>query len=218
MFSDDHPYFPASCDDCPFYTPKFKDRLKRLFRDRVKDCYHCPYIDSKLNKADAVDVKPPKVETYKDAYKGQVFTSPYHGKNEVEENERLAKFVSDKLKTKVYLLPRLDPMNPTQKALRAKLLPSDVFEGKNPDFLIGGKLFDGKSMLSMNRNATIKQQKNAIENHIKKAKKQADNIILEIPSSVARTTIHSTITNYLSRSKKERTIMIHWKNKLIIYK
>ena len=217
-FSDDHPYFPASCSDCPFYNPKFKDRLKRLFRDRGKDCYHCPYIDSKLNKADAVDVKPPKVETYKDAYKGQVFTSPYHGKNEVEENERLAKFVSDKLKTKVYLLPRLDPMNPTQKALRAKLLPSDVFEGKNPDFLIGGKLFDGKSMLSMNRNATIKQQKNAIENHIKKAKKQADNIILEIPSSVARTTIHSTITNYLSRSKKERTIMIHWKNKLIIYK
>ena len=213
-----NPYFPASCDDCPFYTPKFKDRLKRLFRDRVKDCYHCPYIDSKLNKADAVDVKPPKVETYKDAYKGQVFTSPYHGKNEVEENERLAKFVSDKLKTKVYLLPRLDPMNPTQKALRAKLLPSDVFEGKNPDFLIGGKLFDGKSMLSMNRSATIKQQKNAIENHIKKAKKQADNIILEIPSSVARTTIHSTITNYLSRSKKERTIVVHWKNKLIIYK
>ena len=90
------------------------------------------------------------------------------------------------------------------------------FEGKNPDFLIGGKLFDGKSMLSMNRSATIKQQKNAIENHIKKAKKQADNIILEIPSSVARTTIHNTITNYLSRSKKERTIMVHWKNKLII--
>ena len=43
------------------------------------------------------------------------------------------KFVSDKLKTKVYLLPRLDPMNPTQKDLRAKLLPLDVFEGKNPE-------------------------------------------------------------------------------------
>ena len=82
-FSDDHPYFPASCNDCPFYNPKIKDRLKSLFRDRVKDCYHCPYIDSKLNKVDAVDVKPPKVETYKDAYKGQVFISPYHGKNEV---------------------------------------------------------------------------------------------------------------------------------------
>lgn len=217
-FSDDHPYFPSSCNDCAFYNPKFKDRLKSLFTNREKDCYHCPHIDEKLNKINAVDVKPPKVETYKEVYKGQVFTSPYHGKNEVEENERLAKFVSDKLKTKVYLLPRLDPMNPMQKSLRAKLLPSYVFEGKNPDFLIGGKLFDGKSMLSMNRNATIKQQKNAIENHIKKAKKQADNIILEIPSSVARTTIHSTITNYLSRSKKERTIMIHWKNKLIIYK
>lgn len=216
--SDDHPYFPKSCNDCAFYNPKFKDRLKSLFTNREKDCYHCPHIDEKLNKINAVDVKPPKVETYKEVYKGQVFTSPYHGKNEVDENERLAKFVSDKLKTKVYLLPRLDPKNPMQKSLRAKLLPSDVFERKNPDFLIGGKLFDGKSMLGMNRNATIKQQKNAIENHIKKAKKQADNIILEISSSVARTTIHSTITNYLSRSKKERIIMIHWKNKLIIYK
>ena len=27
-FSDDHPYFPASCNDCPFYNPKIKDKLK----------------------------------------------------------------------------------------------------------------------------------------------------------------------------------------------
>lgn len=30
-FSDNHPYFPKSCNDCAFYNPKFKDRLKSLF-------------------------------------------------------------------------------------------------------------------------------------------------------------------------------------------
>ena len=184
---------------------------------RKKDCYHCPYINAKLKKIKAADITPPKVDAYKEVYKGKVFTSPYHGENEKEQNERLATFITNKIKSKVYLLPRLDPENPEQKALRSKLLPQGVFENKNPDYLIGGRLFDGKSMYGMRRDASPEQQKNAIENHIKKAKKQADNIILEIPSFVARATIHRTVTNYLSRSKKQRIIMVHWKNKLLIY-
>lgn len=217
LFSDDHPYFPKSCKDCAFYKPGIKDQLVHFFNVRKKDCCHCPYINAKLRNIEAAHVTPPKVETYNEVYKGMVFTSPYHGENEKEENERLAKFIADKLRSKVYLLPRLDPENPNQKALRSKLLPQGVFENKNPDYLIWGRLFDGKSMYGMRRDATPVQQKNAIENHIKKAKKQADNIILEIPSFVSRKLIHRTVTNYLSRSKKERIILVHWKNKLLVF-
>lgn len=217
IFNDTHPYFPDKCSRCEFYKPGIKGRLPHLWNASKKDCFNCPYINSKLEKIKTSDIIPPKVDAYKEVYKGMVFTSPYHGENEKEENERLAKFIADKLKSKVYLLPRLDPENPEQKALRSKLLPQGVFENKNPDYLIGGRLFDGKSMYGMRRNATPKQQKNAIENHIKKAKKQADNIILQIPSFVPRETIHRTVTNYLSRSKKQRIVMVHWKNKLLIY-
>lgn len=217
LFSDDHPYFPKACNYCDFYKPGIKDQPVHFSNVRKKDCYHCPYINAKLKKIKAADITPPKVDAYKEVYKGKVFTSPYHGENEKEQNERLATFITNKIKSKVYLLPRLDPENPEQKALRSKLLPQGVFENKNPDYLIGGRLFDGKSMYGMRRDASPEQQKNAIENHIKKAKKQADNIILEIPSFVARATIHRTVTNYLSRSKKQRIIMVHWKNKLLIY-
>ena len=74
-FSDDHPYFPTSCDDCPFYTPKFKDRLKRLFRDRVKDCYHCPYIDGCIYGIDKNDIKEIKKEA-REQLQGTAITIP----------------------------------------------------------------------------------------------------------------------------------------------
>lgn len=74
-FSDDHPYFPTSCDDCPFYTPKFKDRLKRLFRDRVKDCYHCPYIDGCIYGIDKNDIKEIKKEA-REQLQGTTITIP----------------------------------------------------------------------------------------------------------------------------------------------
>ena len=74
-FSDDHPYFPASCSDCPFYNPKFKDRLKRLFRDRVKDCYHCPYIDGCIYGIDKNDIKEIKKEA-REQLQGTAITIP----------------------------------------------------------------------------------------------------------------------------------------------
>ena len=60
--------------------------------------------------------------------------------------------------------------------------------------------------------------KESIENHIKNAKKQADNIILEITSKVSRKEFHPVIKNYLSRTKKDREIWILHKNKLYKYK
>lgn len=217
-FSQDHPYFPKSCATCGFYKPSLKDRLHNVFKNRVKDCYNCPYMNGCLDKIKRSKIQPPKVEEYKVEHNGHVLISPHHGANEVDDNKRLAAFVADKLKTKVYLLPRLDPSNPTESQLRSTLLPSGVFDKKNPDFLINGKLFDGKCMYDLDRRANQKQQKNAIENHIKKAKKQADNIILEMPSFMDRRNAENTIRNYLNRSKTKRVIMARYGNKLLIFK
>lgn len=218
VFSQSHPYFPKSCSSCCFYKPGFKDTLRSFFTNRTKDCYNCPYMNGCLDKMKRSQIKPPKVEEYKVEHNGHVFISPYHGANEVEDNKRLAAFIADKLKTNVYLLPRLDPSNPKENILRPILHPPGVFDKKNPDFLINGKLFDGKCMYDLDKTANLKQQKNAIENHIKKAKKQADNIILEMPSFMDRKNAENTIRNYLNRSKTKRVIMVRYCNKLLIFK
>ncbi len=217
-FAQSHPYFPKSCNACDFYKPGFKDKLRAFFTNKAKDCYNCPYIDGCLAKIKKPQIKPPKVEEYKVEHNGHVLISPYHGANEVNGNKRLAAFIADKLKTNVFLLPRLDPSNPKENILRPILHPTGVFDNKNPDFLINGKLFDGKCMYDLNKNASLKQQRNAIENHIKKAKKQADNIILEMPSFMDRKNAENTIRNYLNRSKTKRVIMARYGNKLLIFK
>lgn len=44
LFNDTHPYFPDSCDSCPFYLGKGR----APFINKAKDCYHCEYINHKL--------------------------------------------------------------------------------------------------------------------------------------------------------------------------
>lgn len=78
-FSDDHPYFPVSCNECPFYNPKFKDRLKNLFINREKDCYHCPYVDGCIYGAEKNEVKEIKKEA-RELLQGTTITTPNFGR------------------------------------------------------------------------------------------------------------------------------------------
>jgi hypothetical protein len=168
-----------------------------------------------INETESV-VEPPFIDEY-EQLSALVFKSPYHGKEETADNLQTAEFISKKLKVKVFLLPTLNPQNPTEAVLRSKYSVRGTFPNKNPDFLIAGKLFDGKNML----NITVKEKdriKKAIEDRIATAKMQADNIILKVPSKVERATIHRTLVNYIRRTSKERIIYIIWKNKLLIYR
>ena len=49
-FSDNHPYYPASCSVCPFNKGSFKNRLLSSFSNhkKGKDCNNCPKVDKKL--------------------------------------------------------------------------------------------------------------------------------------------------------------------------
>ena len=40
LFNDTHPYFPDSCDSCPFYH----GQGRAPFVNKVKDCYNCEYL------------------------------------------------------------------------------------------------------------------------------------------------------------------------------
>ena len=69
-------------------------------------------------------------------------------------------------------------------------------------------MFDGKSMLGIKRSTNDKYH-NTILNHIKAAKQQADNVVLEIPKFVSRRVIHDTVRGYLSQSKKIELLLLN---------
>ena len=160
------------------------------------------------------DTEPPHIEMYVAEHNGNVMVGPYQKDIEIEGNKATAKIISDGLGIKVYLLPCIDPRDKNLSSLRSVLHPPGVPEGKNPDFLIGGLLFDGKSLMDI----TTTKYKNAIEKRIKSGKEQADNIILEIPDRVPRHIIHNTIHNYFKNSHTDRIILVIHQGKLLYYK
>ena len=210
LFNDTHPYFKSDCKVCPFYVKK----KIYVFKGSRKDCYLCKNIISYLNDNKS---EPPFSDDYITTNNKNVLISPYHGANELEDNLRIANFLSSKLKSKIYLLPRINSNTDEQLNLRNRLIPKGVASRKNPDFLIGKNIFEAKSMLEVTSVIDDKAIKEAIFNRIKKAKKQADNIILEISGNIERKQIYRYINGYLKQSKKKRIIIVKWKNKLISF-
>lgn len=207
-------YTTRKCIHCK-HRPGSMELAAEIDADAI--CRVCLQTQQELAKGK--DITPPASDTYEKVDGKEVYISPYHGENEVEENERLARFITERMKNvKVWLLPRLDPMNKDESILRKNLLPNDVFEDKNPDYFINGMLFDAKSMMNANVTDDPAKQKSMIENRIKKAKEQADNIVLEIPEWIEFQTIARTINNYLGRSKKKRTILVSWKERLLKFR
>ena len=91
-------------------------------------------------------------------------------------------------------------------------------DNKNPDFFIRGLFFEGKSLKNPERQLSYEENKNRIQDRIKKAKKQADNIILEIQDGYNEEQIERTINGFLTQSEKKRIIMVLLKGELKVYK
>ena len=222
LFSQKHPYYPSGCMSCPFAGGHLAALMHGLAHKQ--DCHQCEKVNKVITKIigevkSLRDVAPPHVATYMTSkHSKRVFISPLYGQTERTENERLAAFVAKKMQQKVYILPLLDPDSKTFAPLREKLLPPGVPDRKNPDFYIGGLLFDGKSMLRVKQTTNKKKHHNDILNRIKDAKKQADNMILEIPTFITRRVISETIKGYLSQSNKSRIIIVKHGEKCYVYK
>ena len=153
-------------------------------------------------------LKPPYPEEYIEYYGGKVMVSPMHGENELQDNLQLASRTANYTGKTVWLLPRISPTQKDASILRAKYLPKGVFENKNPDFFLNGKLYDGKTFTTIHENYEFNQLKKSIENHIKKAKLQAQNMIFALPPYVSEREISQIVNNYLNRSKSRREIII----------
>lgn len=74
-------------------------------------------------------VAPPFVAKYVSHHDGKVLASPLHGEDELEENLKLGKILSEAVDDTVYLLPNINPKG-KDAHLRGSYLPPGVKDGK----------------------------------------------------------------------------------------
>lgn len=97
---------------------------------------------------------------------------------------------------KVRLLPDIQP---TEKELRKLLLPDGIKPNKNPDAMIGGRIFEFKTLES--------NTYNAVSQELRKAGNQADYILLNIDGSMDDTVLNRAIRG---RVKNKSNIQEVW--------
>ena len=150
---------------------------------------------------------PPKVETYI-KHSDSVYSSPLHGSDELKSNVRIGENLSRLTGEPLYLLPKINPDTPKGVSLRLSLCANGTKNNKNPDGLSASRLWDIKECSFKNTPNERSKIKSTIENHIKKAKKQADNFCLEVPEWVNFDWIDQIVGNYLNLSKSDHWIAI----------
>lgn len=200
IFSDSHPYFTNA-------YPGAEKAVRKIIKEDSSEMMP--------NKGEAV--APPHVKTYnRDKLNHDIYISPYHGKEETDENLRIARVIQPEIKDKIYLLPRLDSNTIEQQKLRDKMMPKNVTGIKNPDYMINGETYDAKSLLG-SKATESKQIRRRIQNHIRNASKQAENIILELPEKFEHEDIYNAIIGYLKQSNDTHKVIVIWRNNIITF-
>jgi|GEM_PF-1335155 len=221
IFSQDHPHFPDKCANCHLNTDGKVHGVKgdKTAKDaaiKVKgNCDKCRIANNCLARIaeEGHSNTPPKLETYIEHTEGGngVFYSPKHGEGELDGNLEIAHKLANHFNSNVYLLPRIDSNKPDAEQKYKELLPKGypfVKEGKSPDYFIFGEFYEAKKAISLEFSENEKAQANKIANRIKKAKTQARNVIIELPTWIKNTAIDLAVYDYLNRSKRVKNIVI----------
>jgi SPP1 gp7 family putative phage head morphogenesis protein len=122
---------------------------------------------------------------------GYVDVHPAHSKQERVEN----------IETGIIL---------ANQGYKVKLLAVSSKPGaKNPDAMIGIKQFEIKH--------NHKASKGAIDSELRKAKSQANNILLHVKSSIKPGALASAIQNRVARSENVQSLMLYYQGKLLVF-
>lgn len=210
-FPDYNPYTLSRCNNCS----RKLNLTKGIPENEL--CEACLHLREECK--DNIGIIPPHQEEYIPHENGMVLQSPRHGGSELQENLKLATRVAKLLDRRVYLLPNIDSNTETQLKEREEYMPIGVKPRKNPDFLIEGlpDYYDGKSLHGF-KGGDYQRQKQCIENHYKKAKRQADNMVLDIPDNISRRCIDETIKAIFSQASQNRTVIVFHQGEGIVYK
>lgn len=195
----------ATCDKAKLNLAKEQNEL-------------CAWCSDCLDNAESkMGVEPPHVEDYTPIHGGKVMVSPYHGEEELEENKDMGTRLAELLGKTIYLLPRLNSNTEEERRFRQEYMPEGAPKTKNPDFFDKAKFYDGKNLYGFSGGNDEKKQKQAISNHIKKAKGQAGNYVFDLPDVFNMGYVSGAIRGYLNCSKSPHTIVVFHKGKGYIY-
>lgn len=141
LINDTHPYFPASCNQCAFYKPNLKNKVKHFFNVRKKDCFNCPYIDGCL---DRIADNGFKLETkFKNGGKLYIHPDADKNKSDYKAIKRMALQFARK-GHEVKITPRAHFKSEEYREIYGNLIGTR-YERKCPDFEVNGKFYEYES-------------------------------------------------------------------------
>lgn len=159
---------------------------------------------------------PPHMETYfQDGENSFVFVSKLNKEKEVDENIRMARFLSEKTSENIYILPHIQPTQKGSQKLRDEYFPNGVKQNKNPDFYFRGRFVDAKSMNRSELN-TQKLTKRNIQNRLKEAFVQADDAYLETPSAFPYNWVVEAVKGKLKTMTHHHIVYLRYGEQLLI--
>ncbi len=184
IFSDNSPYFPGSCETCPFRHLLKEPRTE-------KDCYRCEAakkIKQKTkNAADTIrrNIARNVPETWEDVKDtdGLVRISSKHGPNEAEENKEIATMLANRHGHKIDLIERAE-------------------NGKSAD------AFNHTLGYKQEFKRSTSEKKESISQSIRDAADQANHIVLEIRSAVPADTVSAALHERVSRKRNIESVWV----------
>lgn len=160
---------------------------------------------------------PPHMETYfQDKENSFVFVSKLNKEKEVDENIRMARFLAEKANENVFILPHIQPTHKAAQKLRDEYFPKGVKQNKNPDFYFRKRFVDAKCLI-VNKPKNEKQTKRNIQNRLKYGFEQADDVLLEIPTSYLIAWVIEAIKGKLNSSIRYHIVYVKYGEALLVY-
>ena len=184
IFSDNSPYFPGSCETCPFRHLLKEPRTE-------KDCYSCD-----AQKAVTRDARQKLKDRYKEAARsvpetwttentrnGTVRISSKHGKKERAENRNIARLLANRHGFVIDLIENTE-------------------NGTSPDTF--NHTLGYKQEYKRNETAT----KNAVDKAVQKGAKQADDLVFEIKSDISDGAFSNFLKTRVARCENIHSVWV----------
>lgn len=205
-FNDTHPYFPEKCNQCFAYKKSgFKNRLKSLFANRIKDCYNCPFVDGclELAKNDGFVLK----NTYSNG--GKLLIHPNVDKDKADYHPivNIGQHFAKQGKT-VRITPRVHIKSPEYKTIYGGLIGTK-YEGKCPDLKIDDKYYEFEGYVKPWR-------KRKIKNMLSHGLQQSPYIIIDNNKGCSDRFIRSQIINKTTNNNIKE-VWLYEKGKMRIF-
>lgn len=162
---------------------------------------------------------PPRFDTYyQDEENKRVFISNLCQPSERNENIRMARFIADKTHENIFVLPHIQPTKKGAENLRKELFPEGVKENKNPDYYFRGRFVDGKSMISIiMKPDNSKAVKRKIQNRFDEAFEQADDVFIEINTSIPMDLVKEAVKGKLASSQHRHIVYVKYGDDLLVF-